>query len=104
MDTGKLIDESIKRWELIKRKKLVDKSIEEDPLCREFYTDDAGCPGCPVSEKTGESYCDKTPVHEWNAHQDAAHEDKFPFENRCLRCSAILERVIQFLKDVRKTV
>ena len=51
------------KWEAILSCKKPDKGHRDCPLCQLFF--DRACGGCPVFEKTGYYYCEKTPYREW---------------------------------------
>jgi hypothetical protein len=66
--TLKALKGSIKKWELIVRGESVDKGIRNCPLCELFWKKD--CKGCPVSDKTGDVYCNGSPYSRWEKCSD----------------------------------
>lgn len=68
---------SIAKWQERAAGKNTRASAESCPLCRLFNTpkkeiERTACDGCPVAEKTGQSYCDGTPYEDY---QIARHRD-----------------------------
>lgn len=61
--TLKALRGSIQKWEKIVEGTGVDQGVYNCPLCQLFYRLD--CKGCPVFERTGYPFCDKTPYREW---------------------------------------
>jgi len=55
---------SIRKWQGIVDGTVEDEGVRNCPLCRLFFDND--CEGCPVSEDTGETYCDGSPFEVWS--------------------------------------
>jgi hypothetical protein len=68
-ETLKALKGSIKKWEKIVAGTGMDEGTANCPLCQLFFYPRGlfgkPCAGCPVSEKTGWSYCTGTPYHEY---------------------------------------
>lgn len=72
---------SIDKWQQIVAGTLTDEGSENCPLCKFFYEENKGkrsplglCNGCPVSERTGTSFCKNTPYPAWT---DLQHETEW---------------------------
>jgi len=67
------LDKSIRKWHRIWKRDGVDKGQANCALCQ-VYIEDI-CRGCPVGDKTGAIYCDKTPYTLWEQHHLQIHRD-----------------------------
>lgn len=66
--TLKALQDSIKKWEMIRAGELEDEGCLNCPLCTLFHSNtgrDTHCEGCPVKEKSGKPYCFGTPYTKW---------------------------------------
>lgn len=65
---AKALDKSIRHWmEIIAASHTtplgeIGMGVEECPLCEKFW--DADCVDCPIMQKTGKPYCNKTPYYD----------------------------------------
>ena len=92
---------AIEKWEKIAEGKGIDEGTENCPLCKMFATGEMGCPGCPVSIRTGASGCNYTPYADWVIHHKTAH-DKFntPYAAECEDCKRLARKEVEFLRSL----
>lgn len=59
--------DAVEKWRQIERGEMVDAGIENCTLCFIYNTIDSvtACKGCPVSEFTGQQFCEGTPYQDW---------------------------------------
>lgn len=103
------LEQSIERWARLSLTTDVD-TIEMGamycPLCK-LYNDDGygglynGCKGCPVKERTGYSYCLKSPYG--IAHQAFTELGSNPTEEALTQFRTCCRNKYEFLCSLRKT-
>ena len=98
-ETLKALLDEINHWERIAEGKEVDRCAGNSPLCWRYYTP-TSCSGCPVSEKTKNDVCRRTPYIDWAEHQNAKHGGVFPFAVRCEDCKRLAQKEVDFLKSL----
>lgn len=59
----KALHGSINKWKKIAVGELIDRGIDNCPLCQMFWGDD--CKGCPVEVDTKAVGCRRTPYDDW---------------------------------------
>ena len=62
-ETKQAIRDAVEHWKDIVTRRIKNSNPNNCPLCRLFF--DGECEGCPVSQFTGEAYCEETPYWEW---------------------------------------
>ena len=67
----KALKGSIKKWKKIISGEGVDKGSENCPLCIENSNKPYSCGECPISEKTGQDWCEGSPYILWLIAADA---------------------------------
>lgn len=92
------IQGSIRKWEDIITGKARDKGFANCPLCEKFFR--CRYEGCPVSRKTGETNCRKTPYETWCSHHKFAHRTQIRKTIHCPDCAGLALDEIKFLKEV----
>jgi len=93
------LEGSIRKWLMISRGKLVDKGINNCPLCELLFN--TSCDRCPVRKRTKFIYCAKTPYTDWCDHQEAFHPSREIRKVRCKKCKTLAIREHRFLCSLR---
>lgn len=104
-----LLRESIKEWKQRPfQGEPAGKSIptpEACPLCRRYNNArqrDTDCRGCPISEDTGESFCEGSPVHEFSEYLRKLRldmDEEIPVEE-FLKLKGIAVRAVEYLEGL----
>ena len=93
---------SIRKWSLISVGLGNDYGPENCPLCKMFYDFNAqSCLECPVSNKTGQEFCNGTP------YDDCLEDSPQTYRTRANKELMFLQRLLEdekesFLKDFHK--
>lgn len=85
---------SIKHWVRLstgKRRSNEDTGVNHCALCKIYHSGE--CEGCPVSEKTGQTYCDGSPF-------EAAVEVKHKYGISSKQFKQAAKRELKFLKSL----
>lgn len=84
---------SIKKWEMVVDGTGVDRGWVNCPLCKLFFTDTSNqhCVECPVSTKTGVSYCIDTPYEDITDYDGDVGDEGY---------IKIAQREVDFLKSL----
>ena len=102
------LEGSIKKWEDIVVGTGEDEGTDNCPLCEEYAyeldkTEEGYCQGCPVSEKTGVTFCGQSPYAVWDDHLKNDHKQIIPFSKvkGCPTCTTLAQAELDFLKSLR---
>jgi hypothetical protein len=90
---------SIAKWEAIVAGTGEDKGVLNCPLCQLFVSgEEILCKGCPVSDATGEIYCNDTPYSDWSElAEDLAYDEHGHLSDKGRR---LAQAELDFLKSL----
>ncbi len=83
-----------------------ERGTQDCPLCHIYLMDYGSykpCKNCPVSIKTGQSACNKTPYDDWTDHHAKQHKDKIDgvgWKIECPECRRLAYKERDFLKSL----
>ena len=101
--TLKALKGSIRKWERIVAGTGVDKEASDCPLCELYKHDvfitDTDCQNCPVSQKTGNPYCEGSPYDDWRR-MPTYHDVPIPDMSHSIRANQIAQKELEFLKSL----
>ena len=99
--TKEALEASIKKWQDIADGTGVDEGSINCPLCHIYNY--KNCKGCPISERTKNRSCNKTPYNEWAKHISHAHP-LYQGSNRviCETCKNIALEEVKFLESLKE--